>query len=72
MNMKKIYKKIAKKHGVTPAEIERDMKEAIGAAYVKPNLYARCVPCNVDVESPLLQLSLNRARYHSTAKSQGG
>lgn len=52
MNMKKIYKKIAKKHGVTPAEVERDMKEAIQAAYFKPTLYAQCVPREGDIPTP--------------------
>lgn len=33
MNMKKIYRKIAKENGVTVAEVMRDMQEAIDYAY---------------------------------------
>ena len=42
-NMKKIYRKIAKECGVSVAEVKRDMREAIDAAYEKPNFHARCV-----------------------------
>lgn len=31
MSIKKIIRQIAKQHGVTPQEVERDMKEAIRA-----------------------------------------
>ncbi len=37
MNMKKIYKKIAKKHGVTWQEVRDDMQEALNHAYTDPN-----------------------------------
>ena len=36
MNMRKIYRQIAKEHGVTVAEVKRDMQEAISAAYQNP------------------------------------
>ena len=43
MNMKKIYKQVAKKNGVSVAEVKREMQKAIDSAYVDPNFYARCV-----------------------------
>lgn len=33
MSMRQVYRKIAKEHGVTPAEVKRDMQAAIGHAY---------------------------------------
>lgn len=33
MDMQKIYEQIAELHGITPEEVERDMKEAVDAAY---------------------------------------
>lgn len=36
MNMRKIYRQIAKEHGVTVSEVKRAMQEAIGAAYQNP------------------------------------
>jgi 23S rRNA maturation mini-RNase III len=33
--MRKIYRKIAKKHGVTVKEVKRDMQAAIDCAYLK-------------------------------------
>jgi len=44
MNMKKLYKKIAQKHGVTPEEVERDMQTAINSAYEDPNFHAQKIP----------------------------
>ncbi|MDR0286152.1 MAG: hypothetical protein LBI03_00350 [Clostridiales bacterium] len=43
-NLKKVYKKLAKKYGVSVAEIKRDMQEAIDAAYVNPTIHAQNVP----------------------------
>lgn len=43
MDMKKIYKAIAKQHGVSVSEVERDMQAAIDETYNNPNWYARCV-----------------------------
>jgi len=34
---RKHYKKVAKHHGVTPQEVERDITEAIEAAYNQPD-----------------------------------
>lgn len=34
---RKIYRKIAKKHGVTVAEVKQDMQEAINTAYTDPD-----------------------------------
>lgn len=33
MSMRQIYRKIAREHGVTPAEVKRDMQAAIDHAY---------------------------------------
>lgn len=35
MNMRNIYRKIAKEHGITVAEVKRDMQAAIDRAYQK-------------------------------------
>lgn len=35
MSMRKIYRKVAKKHGVTVTEVKRDMQAAIDCAYQK-------------------------------------
>lgn len=37
MSMKKIYKKIAKEHGVTWQEVRAEMQGAIQDAYTNPN-----------------------------------
>lgn len=37
MNMRNIYRKIAKKHGVSVAEVKRDMQAAIDYAYKNDN-----------------------------------
>lgn len=36
MSMRNVYRKIAKEHGVTVAEVKRDMQAAIDAAYTNP------------------------------------
>lgn len=38
MNMRSIYRKIAKKHGVTVEEVKREMQAAIDYAYQPPDL----------------------------------
>jgi len=40
----KIYKKIAKKYGVSVEDVKRDMQIAIDAAYVFPNTEAEKIP----------------------------
>jgi len=40
---RKIYKKLAKKYGVTVDEIKRDMQEAVNATYKTPTSSARNV-----------------------------
>jgi len=44
MNMRKIYRTIAKQHGVTVAEVKRDMQAAIDEAYKNPSPSALAVP----------------------------
>lgn len=39
MSMRSIYRKIAKEHGVTVAEVKRDMQEAINYAYANKLKY---------------------------------
>lgn len=41
---KDIYKLIAKKYGVTEAEVKEEMEKAIASAYENPNELARRVP----------------------------
>ncbi len=55
MNMKDIYRKIAKEHGVSPAEVKRDMEAAIDYAYKKNDksegekLIQENIPCKGEV-----------------------
>lgn len=37
MSMRNVYRKVAKKHGVTVTEVKREMQAAIDCAYGKPN-----------------------------------
>ncbi|WRS26505.1 sporulation initiation factor Spo0A C-terminal domain-containing protein [Oscillospiraceae bacterium MB08-C2-2] len=37
MSMRSIYRKIARKHGVTAADVKRDMQAALDYAYQSPN-----------------------------------
>ena len=49
MNMKRIYRQVAKEYGVSVEEVKRDMTEATNAAYITPNFNAKCVPSKGDV-----------------------
>lgn len=40
---RKIYRKIARKHGVSVKEVKRGMQEAIDEAYKNPTFHAQCV-----------------------------
>ena len=51
-NYKKIIKKIAKMNGVTPNEVENDMKAAIKYAYENPTLYAKSIPKSGELPEP--------------------
>jgi hypothetical protein len=46
---RKVYREIAKKHGVTVAEVKRDMQAAINEAYKNPNHFARNVKSKSDI-----------------------
>jgi len=61
-NMKKVYRKIAKQNGITVEEVKREMREAISAAYVNPNFYARCIPCKGSIPTPdeFISYAVNR------------
>ena len=37
MNMKKLYRELADKYGVSPEEVEKDMSNAISYAWNNPN-----------------------------------
>lgn len=52
MNMKKVYKAIAKKHGVSVTEVRREIQAAIDEAYKNPNFHAQCVYRNGDKPTP--------------------
>ena len=40
---KRIYKQIAKKHGVSVTEVKQEMQAAIDSVYENPNIYALSV-----------------------------
>ena len=47
-----IIRKVARKHGVSVAEVRRDMQLAINAAYEKPNAAALAVPRKGAIPTP--------------------
>lgn len=47
--MKKIYKKIAKAHGVSARQVKRDIDYAIKEAYKNPTASALSVPRKADI-----------------------
>lgn len=49
MSMKKIYKKIAKKHGVTWQEVRNDIQSALNYCYSDPNRNILNVVCQGEV-----------------------
>lgn len=59
MGLRSIYRKVAKEHGVSVAEVKRDMQEAIIAAYNDPlnqneitRAYQRRVPSKDKIPTP--------------------
>ncbi|HQC82036.1 MAG TPA: sporulation initiation factor Spo0A C-terminal domain-containing protein [Bacillota bacterium] len=52
MNMKKIYKQVAKQYGVSEEEVKREIQTAIEATYAKPNFYAECVERKNEIPTP--------------------
>ena len=40
---RKLYRKVARKHGVSVKEVKQDMQAAVDEAYKNPNFHARCV-----------------------------
>lgn len=40
---RKLYRKVAKAHGVSVKEVKADMQVAVDETYKNPNFYARCV-----------------------------
>ena len=55
MSMRKIYRKIARTHGVTVADVKKNMQEAIDSAYKKQNktveemINQASVPCKGEI-----------------------
>ncbi len=43
MNMKKVFRKVAKQHGISVAQMKREMQAAIDEAYKNPSFHAECV-----------------------------
>lgn len=64
MNMRKIYRKIAKKQGVSVAEVKKDMQEAIDMSFLSANLYTRSIPCKGEKPTPseFISYAAKRAR----------
>ena len=58
MSMRKIYRKIAREHGVSPKEVREEMRAAIPHAYQNPphynitDAYQNRVPRKGDVPTP--------------------
>ena len=42
---RKIYRQVAKKHGVSVAQVKREMQKAIDSAYENPTAEAKSVNC---------------------------
>lgn len=59
MDMRKVYRKIARENGVRVKEVKRDMQEAINAAYMNPpkdggviEAYQRKIPRRGEIPTP--------------------
>lgn len=59
MQMRKIYKKVAKEHGVSVAEVKREIQLMIEDAWKNPpndggvtKAYQRQVPCKGEIPTP--------------------
>ncbi|SHN57304.1 sporulation initiation factor Spo0A C-terminal domain-containing protein [Desulfitobacterium chlororespirans] len=59
MNMREIYRKVARKHGVSVKEVKRDMQAAIEFAYNRPGRSER---------EKMVQESVERANGVPTVK----
>lgn len=71
MNMKKIYKKVAKQYGVSVQEVEREIQAAITDAYSNPrredgitSVYQDQVPRRNEIPTPdeMIRYLVSRAR----------
>ena len=49
MNKKKIYKQIAKKHGISVKEVKREMEAAVKAAWANPGAETAAAPRSGDI-----------------------
>lgn len=59
MNMRKIYRELAKKHGVSVKAVREDMQVAITEAYTNPlndneitKAYQSRIPCRGEIPTP--------------------
>ena len=50
--MRKIINQVAKKHGVTAAEVKRDMQHVINSAFVNPTKTAQAIPKKGNIPTP--------------------
>ena len=49
---RKIYEKIAKKHGVTVKEVKHNIRVAVDETYKNPAFHAQCVDRKGDIPTP--------------------
>ena len=52
MSMRKIYRQIAREHGVSAGDVRREIQAAINEAYREPNEYARQIKCKGSAPTP--------------------
>jgi len=52
MNMKKIYKQIARKHGTSATQVQQEIQAAIDAAYLNPSAAAQRIPRTGETPTP--------------------
>lgn len=51
MNMRSIYRKVAKKHGVSVKEVKDEMEKALNSAYTNPSNDDIIIDCQKQVPS---------------------
>ncbi len=52
MQIKEIYKTVAKKYGINAEEAEAEINKAIAEAFENPTDYAKEIPCEGDIPTP--------------------
>ena len=51
-NINNIYKKIAKKNGVSVRQVKKEIQKAINIAYINPNAEAQNITCKNSIPTP--------------------